>query len=129
MRLLLTESASLLPILRRTPVEAFDRPTVCTGWSIRDVAAHCASAMLWVASGAEHDFTPEANEKDVDERRKWDVEQVLAELEHAYATAAHTPAVASLALGMWVHGGDLREALDEPNAYASEGVGAALVLV
>ena len=30
-RLLRTEADALLPILRRTPAAAFDRPTVCTG--------------------------------------------------------------------------------------------------
>ena len=45
-RLLRTEANALLPILRRTPVAAFDRPTICTGWSVRDVLAHCAAALV-----------------------------------------------------------------------------------
>jgi hypothetical protein len=44
-RLLLTERAALLPILRRTPADAFDRPTVCAGWTVRDVLARCGSAL------------------------------------------------------------------------------------
>jgi hypothetical protein len=36
-RLLLTEAAALLPILRATPAADFDRPTPCPGWSVQDV--------------------------------------------------------------------------------------------
>ena len=68
-RLLLTERDALLPILRRTPVDAFDRPTVCTGWTVRDVLAHCGCALTRAAEGRLHRFTPELNEIDVDERR------------------------------------------------------------
>jgi uncharacterized protein (TIGR03083 family) len=80
-RLLLTERDALLPILRQTPAAAFDRPTVCTGWSVRDVLAHCGSALLRTAAGALHRFTPQENEVDVAERRSWPLGQVLAELE------------------------------------------------
>ena len=57
-RLLRTEADALLPILRRTPAAAFDRPTVCTGWSVRDVLAHCAAALVRLAEGRLHQFTP-----------------------------------------------------------------------
>jgi Mycothiol maleylpyruvate isomerase N-terminal domain len=83
-RLLLTERDALLPILRRTPVEAFDRPTVCTGWTVRDVLAHCGCALTRAADGSLHRFTPELNEMDVAERRSWALERVLAELEQGY---------------------------------------------
>jgi uncharacterized protein (TIGR03083 family) len=56
-RLLLTERDALLPILRRTPAAAFDRPTVCAGWSVRDVLAHCGSALMRLAEGRLHEFT------------------------------------------------------------------------
>jgi uncharacterized protein (TIGR03083 family) len=133
-RLLLTERDALLPILRRTPVEAFDRPTVCTGWTVRDVLAHCGCALTRAAEGSLHRFTPELTEIDVDERRSWPLGQVLAELEQGYgsAAAAMTAAQGSLdglALGEWVHGGDVREALGEPGPYGSEGVEDALLLV
>ena len=133
-RLLLTERDALLPILRRTPADAFLRPTVCTGWTVRDVLAHCAAALSMVASGRLHRFTPELNEADVAERRSWPLEAVLAELERGYAAAAPALAAAhgeldGVALGEWVHGGDVREALGEPRPYASEGVQDALVLL
>ena len=114
-RLLRTEANALLPILRRTPAQAFDRPTVCTGWSVRDVLAHCAAALVRLAESRLHQFTPEQNEADVAERRPWPLEDVLAELERGYAVAGPTLTAApargdGIALGEWVHGGDVREA-------------------
>ena len=133
-RLLLTERDALLPILRRTPVEAFDRSTVCTGWTVRDVLAHCGSALTRAAEGSLHRFTPELNEIDVEERRRWRLAQVLAELEQGYGSAAEAMTAAAgkmdaLALGEWIHGGDVREALGEPGPYQSEGVEDALLLL
>jgi uncharacterized protein (TIGR03083 family) len=133
-RLLRAEQAALPPILRRTPAEAFDRPTVCAGWSVRDVLAHCGSALTRLAEGRLHAFTPELNELDVAERRAWPLEAVLAELEDGYLAAGPALTAAEgerdgLALGEWVHGGDVREALGEPAAYESDGVQDALVLL
>jgi uncharacterized protein (TIGR03083 family) len=133
-RLLRTEADALLPILRRTPAAAFDRPTVCTGWSVRDVLGHCAAALVRLAEGRLHQFTPEQNEADVAERRPWPLEDVLAELARGYSAAAPALTAASgrgdgIALGEWVHGGDVREALGEPLPYASDGIEDALVLL
>jgi uncharacterized protein (TIGR03083 family) len=128
-RLLLIERDSLLPLLRRTPEEAFDRPTVCTEWSVRDVLAHCASALVRVATGDVHGFTPEENQRDVDERKPWPLADVLAELERGYDLAAAADIGTGVPLGEWVHGGDVREALGRDDAYVSEGVDAALALV
>jgi uncharacterized protein (TIGR03083 family) len=133
-RLLLTERDALLPLLGRTPPAAFDRPTVCTGWTVRDVLAHCAAALLRLAEGRLHRFTPRDNELDVAERRPWPLTDVLAELERGYSAAAPALAGAAgrldgVALGEWIHGGDVREALDAPGAYESDGVETALVLL
>jgi uncharacterized protein (TIGR03083 family) len=133
-RLLLTERDALLPILRRTPAEAFDRPTVCAGWSVRDVLAHCGSALMRLAEGRLHEFTPELNELDVAERRPWPLDAVVAELARGYGAAAPALAAArgkldGVVLGEWVHGGDVRDALGEPAAYESAGVQEALVLL
>ena len=133
-RLLRTEADALLPILRRTPAAAFDRPTVCTGWSVRDVLGHCAAALVRLAEGRLHQFTPEQNEADVAERRPWPLEDVLDELVRGYSAAAPALTAASgrgdgIALGEWVHGGDVREALEEPLPYESDGIEDALVLL
>lgn len=133
-RLLETEHGALLPELRRISPAAFDLPTVCTRWSVRDVLAHCAAALTRVAGGNLHRFTPEDNEADVEERRSWPLPDVLTELERGYADAAHALAAAhgrfdGVALGEWVHGGDVREPLGLHDPYASRGVDDALVLL
>jgi uncharacterized protein (TIGR03083 family) len=133
-RLLLAERDALLPILRRTAADAFDRPTVCTGWSVRDVLAHCGAALVRVAEGNLHRFRPEDNEVDVAERRHWPLAAVVDELERGYGLAAPVLTAAGgaldgVALGEWIHGGDIREALDEPRPYESDGVEDALVLL
>ena len=133
-RLLRAEHDCLLPILRRTPEEAFGRPTACPGWSVRDVLAHCAAALTMTAAGRLHAFTPELNEADVAERRAWPLPRVLSELESGYLEAAPVirdagGSLDGIALGEWVHGGDVRAALGDPRAYASEGFADACVLL
>jgi uncharacterized protein (TIGR03083 family) len=133
-RLLRAEHDALLPILRRTPGPDFGRPTACPGWSVRDVLAHCAAALTRVTTDSLHDFTPEDNEIDVAERRGWPLPTLLAELASGYLGAGPVISQAGgrldiLALGEWVHGGDVRAALGEPLAYASDGFGDACVLL
>ncbi len=133
-RLLLTERDALLPLLRQAPEETFGRPTACPGWSVRDVLAHCSSALTRAAGGTLHAFTPELNEADVDERRRWPLADVLAELERGYTGAGPVitgaaPRLDGLALGEWVHGGDVRDALGAPGAYGSDGFADACVLL
>ncbi len=132
-RLLRTEAAALEPILRRTPPEAFDRPTVCAGWSVRDVLAHCSAALHRVASGDLHGFSPAENQVDVDARRDWPIERLLAELVAGYPLAAAAIDAAGgrldrVALGEWVHGGDVRGPLGARDAYTSAGLDIALDL-
>ena len=95
---------------------------------------HCAAALVRLAEGRLHQFTPEQNEADVAERRPWPLEDVLDELVRGYSAAAPALTAASgrgdgIALGEWVHGGDVREALEEPLPYASDGIEDALVLL
>ncbi len=125
-RLLRTEHDALLPILRQTPEEAFGVATTCPGWSVRDVLAHCAAALTMVATGTPHAFTPELNEIDVAQRRDWPLPRLLAELERGYLEAGPVIGEAGgrldpIALGEWIHGGDVRGALGEPLAYESDG--------
>ena len=133
-RLLRAEHDSLLPILRRTAEPAFDRPTACTAWSVRDVLAHCSAALTRVVTGRLHAFTPELNEIDVAERRGWPLPRLLAELATGYLTAGPVIAEAGgrldpIGLGEWVHGGDVRAALGEPLAYESDGFDDACLLL
>ena len=133
-RLLRAEHDALLPVLRRTPEPKFGNPTACPGWSVRDVLAHCGSALHRAVTGQLHSFTPEENEVDVAERRTWPLADVLSELAGGYLDGGDVIVKAGgrldgLALGEWIHGGDVRDALDEPDAYASEGYDDACVLL
>lgn len=133
-RLLRAEHDALLPVLQRTPEPAFGRPTACPGWSVRDVLAHCGSALSRVVTGELHAFTPELNEIDVAERRAWPLARVLSELADGYREAGPLIGAAGgrldgIALGEWVHGGDVRAALAEPLPYESDGFGDACVLL
>jgi uncharacterized protein (TIGR03083 family) len=133
-RLLRAEHDALLPILRRTPGPEFDRPTACPGWSVRDVLAHCGAALSRVTTGRLHAFTPELNEIDVAERREWPLPGILSELANGYLKAGPVIGDAGgrldvIALGEWLHGGDVRAALGEPLAYASDGFDDACALL
>ncbi|HEY0639495.1 MAG TPA: maleylpyruvate isomerase family mycothiol-dependent enzyme [Pseudonocardiaceae bacterium] len=132
-RLVLTEAAALEPILRRTPDAAFDLPTGCPGWSVRDVLAHCAAAMHRVSSGDPHRFTPEDNQADVDARRDWPLPRLLDELLTGFPLCAKAIEEGGgrwdkVALGVWVHGGDVRGPLGARDAYTSAGLDLALAL-
>jgi uncharacterized protein (TIGR03083 family) len=125
-RLLRAEHDALLPILRRAPESDFSRPTACPGWSVRDVLAHCSSALTRVTTDRLHAFTPELNEADVAERREWPLPAVLSELAAGYLEAGPVIGRAggrldAIALGEWIHGGDVRAAFGERLAYASDG--------
>lgn len=133
-RLLQAEHDALLPILDAVPEAAFDRPTACPAWSVRDVLSHCSAALTRAATGRLHAFTPELNEIDVAERRPWPLRQVLSELRSGYLAAGPVIRDAggkldALALGEWMHGGDVRDALGEPLAYASGGIEDACALL
>jgi uncharacterized protein (TIGR03083 family) len=133
-RLLRAEHDVLLPILRRAPKPEFGRPTACPGWSVRDVLAHCSSALARVTEDRLHAFTPELNEIDVAERREWPLSAVLSELAVGYLEAGPVICRAGgrldgIALGEWIHGGDVRAALGEPLAYASDGFDDACALL
>ena len=122
------------PVLASAAPEDFDLPTVCTGWSVRDVLAHCASALSNLVQGTSSSYSPEDNQRDVDLRSSWPVDQVIEELLAGYAAAAAViedagGAADGLALGEWIHGGDVREPLRARDAYASAGVELAIPLI
>jgi len=130
-RLLRAQRDMLLPLLARIPEPDFDRMTVCDGWSVRDVVAHCAAILLAAAARPDHgrSFTGPENAQDVEERRGWPLAEVLAELDRAYHVAATSPWVAPVALEEWIHVGDLREALGLPDAYTCPALPEALALL
>ncbi|WP_406060786.1 maleylpyruvate isomerase family mycothiol-dependent enzyme [Streptomyces sp. NBC_01077] len=136
-RLLRTERDLLMPLLRRTPEKAYELRTACPGWTARQVLAHCGAALVRIVEGRleEGVFLPEANACDVAEREDWPIARILDELERGLTEAG--PVIAeredgrldAVALGEWVHAGDVREAFGEPGAYCGEALTLALPLL
>ncbi|MFE1324265.1 maleylpyruvate isomerase family mycothiol-dependent enzyme [Streptomyces sp. NPDC058741] len=136
-RLLVIERDALIPLLRGRAGEDFARPVAaCPGWTVRDVLAHCSAALARVVEGRfEPDvFSPESNDRDIAERADWDHARIVDELERGMTEAGPVIAAADgrldvLALGEWVHAGDVREAFGEPGAYGGAGLPDALALL
>ncbi|MFD8304279.1 maleylpyruvate isomerase family mycothiol-dependent enzyme [Streptomyces sp. NPDC059690] len=136
-RLLAAERDVLVPLLRARPDADFAVPTAgCPGWTVRDVLAHCSSALMRVVESRFEKgvFSPEANDRDIAERAGWTNRQVVDELERGMTEAGPVIARAGgildmVALGEWVHAGDVREVWDEPGAYAGAGLPDALALL
>ncbi|MFF5923040.1 maleylpyruvate isomerase family mycothiol-dependent enzyme [Streptomyces flavochromogenes] len=136
-RLLRTERDLLMPLLRRTPEEAYELRTACPGWTARQVLAHCGAALVRIVEDRleEGVFLPEANACDVAEREDWPLDRILDELERGLTEAG--PVIAeredgrldAVALGEWVHAGDVREAFGEPGAYCGKALELALPLL
>ncbi|WP_179382233.1 maleylpyruvate isomerase family mycothiol-dependent enzyme [Streptomyces sp. SA15] len=136
-RLLVVERDALIPLLRARADADFALPTAaCPGWTVRDVLAHCSSALIRVVERRfeEGVFSPESNDRDIAERGDWTNAQVVDELERGMTEAGPVIAKAGgeldvIALGEWVHAGDVREAFGEPGAYGGAGLPDALALL
>ncbi|MFG3550252.1 maleylpyruvate isomerase family mycothiol-dependent enzyme [Streptomyces sp. NPDC047725] len=136
-RLLVVERDEWVPLLRALDERDFALPvSACPGWSVRDVLAHCSSALVRVVEDRleEGVFSPEANERDIAERADWSNARIVDELERGMTEAG--PAIAraggvldQIALGEWVHAGDVRVALQAPGAYGGRGLPEALTLL
>jgi hypothetical protein len=117
--ILLLEADAIRPILTSLEPETFDNETVLPGWSVRKSL---------------HGFSPTENDVDIVERRGWPIERVLEELFTGYEAAAGEidragGSLDGLGLGEWLHGGDIRDAIDAPNSYTSEGAALAFDLM
>ncbi|WP_030794922.1 maleylpyruvate isomerase family mycothiol-dependent enzyme [Streptomyces sp. NRRL S-920] len=135
-RLLRAERDLLIPLLRSAPDEAFAVRTCCPGWTVRHVIAHCASVLTRVVESryGEGVFSPESNERDIAERADRSNSRVVDELEQRMSEVGPIMAAAKgrldgIALGEWVHAGDVREAWGKPGAYAGAGLTDALPLL
>ncbi len=98
--------------------------------------AHCSSALIRVVEKRYEDgvFSPASNDRDIAERADWTNARILDELERGTTEAGPLigragGALDAIALGEWVHAGDVRVALGEPGAYAGRGLPDALALL
>lgn len=136
-RLLTLERDALIPLLRARPDAGFALPAAaCPGWSVRDVLAHCSAALMRVVESRFEKgvFSPESNDRDIAERAGWSNARVVDELERGMTEAGPVIARAGgvldmIALGEWVHAGDVREVFGAPGAYAGAGLPDALTLL
>lgn len=136
-RLLALERDALIPLLRARPDADFALPAAaCPGWSVRDVLAHCSAALMRVVESRFEKgvFSPESNDRDIAERAGWSNARVVDELERGMTEAGPVIARAGgvldmIALGEWVHAGDVREVFGAPGAYAGAGLPDALTLL
>jgi uncharacterized protein (TIGR03083 family) len=135
-RLLRTERDLLIPLLRAAPDDAYAIRTCCPGWTVRHVLAHCGSALTRVTESRfeEGVYSPESNDRDIAERADWSNSRVVDELERGMTEAGAAIAKAKgrldgVALGEWVHAGDVREAWGKPGAYGGTGLPDALRLL
>ncbi|MET7566994.1 maleylpyruvate isomerase family mycothiol-dependent enzyme [Streptomyces sp. NPDC005492] len=136
-RLLTLERDAFIPLLRSRSDDDFALATAgCPGWTVRDVLAHCSAVLTRVVERRFEKgvFSPESNDRDIAERADWTNAQVVDELERGMTEAG--PAIAraggvldAVALGEWVHAGDVRDVLGEPGAYGGEGLPDALTLL
>ncbi|MEU4147164.1 maleylpyruvate isomerase family mycothiol-dependent enzyme [Streptomyces parvulus] len=136
-RLLTIERDALVPLLRARTDADFALPvSACPGWTVRDVLAHSSSALIRVVENRFEDgvFSPESNDRDIAERADWSHARVVDELERGMTEAGPVIARAGgaldgIALGEWVHAGDVRTALGEPGAYAGAALPTVLALL
>ncbi|MFJ9199977.1 maleylpyruvate isomerase family mycothiol-dependent enzyme [Streptomyces flaveolus] len=136
-RLLTVERDELVPLLRSRADGDFALPVVaCPGWTVRDVLAHCSAALMRVVEGRFEKgvFSPASNDRDIAERADWPNARIVDELERGMTEAGPVIGRAGgvldrVALGEWVHAGDVRVAFGEPGAYAGRGLPDALTLL
>ncbi|MGW7412922.1 maleylpyruvate isomerase family mycothiol-dependent enzyme [Streptomyces sp. NPDC054863] len=137
-RLLMAEREPFVRLLRsRATEEHFEVRTCCPGWTVRHVVAHCSAALDRVLTGRfEKDtFSAEANDRDIAERADWPPARLIDELDRGFGEAGAVMAAQedgsldAIALGEWVHAGDVREAWRVGGAYGGKSVGPALELL
>src|SRR5262249_9767880 len=136
-RLLVAERDALMPLLRATPEQAFALSTACPDWTVRQGLAHCGAALPRIVQGrpGPRGFFPESNAADVAERDPWPLTAVLDELERGMSEAGAVIAARGdgvldlVALGEWIHAGDVRDSWGAPGAYAGDAIDAALALL
>lgn len=134
--LLRTERDALIPLLRAASEDAFALRTACPGWTVRHVISHCATALTRLIENRFEPgvFSPESNDRDIAGRADLPIAAVIDELERGMTEAgpvmaASDGAMDGLALGEWVHAGDVRDAFGVEGAYAGAGLAPALEML
>lgn len=143
------ERARLSSYLESIPEAAWDKPTLCEGWSVRDLVSHLVgNAADMVAQNIEGAGSPEYNQRQVDERSGRSPAELLAEwaeagpafeamIEALDDTFWNTPYLEFGTVGQalqrfvedtWVHAQDIRIPLGEA-PIAGPGLDATLDII
>jgi uncharacterized protein (TIGR03083 family) len=128
------ERTRLVAFLESIPEAAWDKPTLCEGWTVRDLVSHLiGNAADIVAQNLDGAGSPEYNQRQIDERAGRSPAELLAEwaeqgpafeaaIEALDDTFWNTPylefgtvgqALQRLVEDIWVHGQDIRIPLGE----------------
>jgi uncharacterized protein (TIGR03083 family) len=113
--LLEQEWRELLELSRQLSAEEWNTPSLCEGWTVRDVLAHILGeqrdSLLYFTSGSPH----KANQKAVDKRKNLPISSLIEELESVIVKPGIlTKVITTLMLeDNWVHQQDMRWVLDE----------------
>ncbi|WP_433709587.1 maleylpyruvate isomerase family mycothiol-dependent enzyme [Nocardia sp. CA-084685] len=124
---------SIIALIRQLSAQDWDAPTRCTGWSVRDVAAHIAGTAADSATGNAGKRTPDEQARGLRALRPEEIADLLAQssrvitdyLEVLAPTAwqrpsghlGHTLSQATLLLwyDVYVHTDDIRSAIGLPS--------------
>lgn len=145
-----TERARLLEYLRELPEQAWDEPSLCEGWKVRDVVAHLVGNVDDAVNLRLENFgAPEFNQRQLEERAartpaellaEWDEKAPILDAIAEGSTAEQWDAMLDplpMTLGqgaqrlledLWVHAHDIRLALGDP-AVPGPGMRAVLEVV
>jgi len=127
------ERRQLADDLASIPIDDWDLPSLCAGWSIHDVLAHLVdtartgkAAFIWGMIRARGDFD-RANEQGIRRCRRESPEATLAEFRTTFALTRNPPAnLASRLVEAFVHGEDIRRPLSISGEYPKAGIRAAI---
>lgn len=129
------ERAALIADLEGLDGEAWDIPSLCEGWTVRDVAAHLVDSALTTRIGfvsglvrARFDFDRQ-NERGIEKHRGVDPSDTLRRMREVVSLRSTAPApLDSRLVEAIVHGEDIRRPLGIAHTYPAEAVVRALRL-
>ncbi|MEO3974910.1 maleylpyruvate isomerase family mycothiol-dependent enzyme [Streptomyces sp. CAU 1734] len=130
-----TERAALIDDLSRLDDEQWDRPSLCAGWTVHDVAAHLVDTARTTRLGfvaglvrARFDFDLQ-NARGVERERGASPQETLGRLRRVASRRSTPPApLDSRLVEEIVHGEDIRRPLGLTRAYPPEAVARSLRL-
>jgi uncharacterized protein (TIGR03083 family) len=119
LQMYLAERRELIALCSQLTSEQWNAPSLCAGWSVHDVVAHLGGQQHYgeLFKGRIPFSVNAVNQKQVDIRRTWAVERLMAELQASLEPSAlFKPATGYLLFDNWVHQQDIRWPLNLPRS-------------